>query len=152
MSLSVELPGFSQQKIELQAGFWGNSLKVNGEKAPKGSGKLEFLVKDDEGTEQTLTLKPKGIDLPVLSHNGEEYYFAKPVPKAAMIFAAILFIPLFAGGALGGGLAGGGFMLSMQMFRSDKSTGVQYLMALACAAAAWVTYLMVAGGITSLIG
>lgn len=152
MSLSIEVPGFANQKIELVAGFWANTLKVNGESPAKGPKKNEFLVKDDNGEEQVLTLKGKGVDLPVVVLKGEEYFFAKPVSTAAKIFAALFFLPLFLGGAVGGGLGAGGFMLSLQMFRSERPASMQYLLCVGCAAATWTIYLVIAGGVQSLVG
>ena len=153
MSLTIEVPGFEKQKIELKAGAFSNSLLVNGQPAVKKEGsKNEYLVEDDQGQQQLFTLKGQSVDLPLVQFNGESYYFAPPVGLGSKILIGVLLIPLFAGGAIGGGLAGAGFVMAMSAFRTEKPGWLQHLTAVGIALGAWFIYLLLAGGITAMIG
>jgi hypothetical protein len=153
MSFNVEIPGFKNQKIELKSGAFSNSLLVNGKAAPKyESSKTDYRVTDDAGTEQRVTLKGQALDLPIVEYNGETYHFAPPVSTGKKVLAGVLLVPLFAGGAVGGGLAGAGFMIALQAYRSNKPDWIQHLTALGVAVGAWVIYLFIAGGVQTLLG
>ena len=152
MDYPINIPGFENQTLLWRTGTWKNSFVANGQ-ILKGEGKKrnEFRLPDDSGEEQLITTEISFLDpVPVVLHKGERYNLAPPISMGKKIFAGILHVPLFGGGAIGGGLAAVGFMVSLSLFRSEKPPWLQYLLVFGCSALAWTLYLMAAGGIRTL--
>ncbi len=151
---TIRIPGFKEQELIWRAGFWKNSFLVNGQ-ILKGTGKKnsDYLVKNDQGEVETIRANVSlGETIPSFTHKDETYNLAPPVSTGQKIFAAVLHIPLFAGGALGGICCALGYMTSLSFFRSERPSWLRYAMVAASAFGAWMVYFVLSAGVQSLIG
>ena len=154
MDYPITIPGFEKQQLVWRTGAWKNALVLNGEAvALSDKKKREYSLTGDDGQARTVTLKYSFADpVPTVLHNGESYQIVPPVTTAQKVFAAVLHVPLFTGGAIGGGCGAAGFMMSLSFFRSKSSPFVQYLMVFGSAVLAWLAYFGLAAGFSMLIG
>lgn len=151
MDYKVNLPGFEKQELVWRTGAWKNSMVLDGSPLTgQGRRRNEYTLKDDHGHEQSVVLKSRFLDpVPIVVFGPEEYHLAPPISLAQYLFAAVLLFPLlFAGGALGGAMAGGGFLFCLSFFRSDNATWLKYLTVLGASLGVWILYLIVATAIT----
>jgi hypothetical protein len=102
----VSIPGFTRQKVEvIPPGFFtGIMLLVNGQPAPHGAHRGEYRLRDDKG--QTVTVKFRnqafGLDYPQLMVGQQFINIVPPLRWFWWVWAAVPFLLVTFGGALGG--------------------------------------------------
>ena len=114
----------------------GNELQKE-----KGKGKK---YKFDENT--ILEIKNNGIDLivPKLSINDSEVLLMRKLVWYEIASSLLPFPLLAVGGALGGGLAGAGFVINLYLLRSGENKGFNILKVVLNSIAVYVFYFIIA--------
>jgi hypothetical protein len=132
MPYPVKIEGHEYQHIELvPAGFTSpTKLLVNGQPAPKGPKRDQFMITGSDGRETIVTLKAAAMfePIPQLVVNGKTIQVVEPLKWYQWVWIAWPILLLFLGGALGG-LAGGlATVINMRVFRTDMEGLLKYLM------------------------
>lgn len=155
MQYPVQIEGFQVQQLTLKpAGFFsGTKLMLNGQPAPKGAKKGEFILKKDDGTEVTARLKNTFLDpVPqIIINDTQTIKIVEPLKWYQWLWAGLPIALLFIGGVVGAifGLVATNF--SIRVFRSDMSVALQYLAVGGISVLAAVAYLVIAMLITGLV-
>jgi hypothetical protein len=104
--IKVAIPGFANQKVEvIPPGFFrGTHLMVNGQPAPKGSRRGEYLLTDDKGQPVTVRFRNQafGLDYPQLELGKQTIHIVAPLKWYVWAWAILPFLLVTFGGALGG--------------------------------------------------
>jgi hypothetical protein len=106
MIITLTIPEFTKQKIEvIPPGFFkGSQLIVNGQPAPKGSRRGEYLLTDDRGQTVKVMFRNQafGLDYPQLLVGKQFINIVPPLKWYLWGWAAIPLLLVTFGGALGG--------------------------------------------------
>jgi hypothetical protein len=132
MRYPVRLEGFEGQTIEIQPGglFSGPKVLVNRQPAPKGSKRLEAILRRSDGTNVVVTLKQRafGLDVPQLVVDGKTIQFVRPLTWYVWVWSALPLLLVFAGGALGGIFGFFGLTMNAKIFRSQMNGLVKFVL------------------------
>ena len=133
-----------EKQVEFHQNIWTGkkSISVNGTPCQKLS-KKEFIY-NENGTAKTIQVKGNDFSGISLCMEGGEFRVTEPVKWYEYILAFTMFIivmvmgnsPKIAehfvvvGGAIGGGIAGGGAVLTLYLLKSVKNVWLKILIAL----------------------
>ena len=155
MQYPVQTEGFQAQQLTLETAglFSAAKLLLNGQPAPKGAKRGEYMVKRDDGTEVTAKLKPIFFDpVPqIIINNSQTITVVEPLHWYQWAWAGLPIALIFVGGLLGGLSGFIATSLSIQVFRSKVNPVLQYLVVGGISVLAVVAYLVVAMLIAGLI-
>lgn len=154
MGYAVNIEGFEGQQIEVKMSFWtGAKLFLNGKPAPKGSKRGEMVLQRNDGKQVIATWNPQalGLDIPQLIVDGKTIILAKPLQWYQWIWGGWPVALLFVGGALGAIAGLIAFSINAQVFRSEMSNVVKYILTAAVSGIAVVAYFIAAVIFSSLI-
>jgi hypothetical protein len=105
-SITVAIPGFTHQKVEIvPPGFFrGIQLLVNGQPAPQGSRRGEYLLTDDKGQSFSVRFRNQafGLDYPQLELGKRTIHIVDPLKWYVWAWAVLPFLLVTFGGVLGG--------------------------------------------------
>jgi hypothetical protein len=105
-AVTISIPGFARQKVEvIPPGFFkGLQLLVDGQPAPRGERRGEYLLTDDKG--QTLKARFRnqafGLDFPQLMVGKQMINIVDSLKWYWWVLAALPFLLVTFGAALGG--------------------------------------------------
>ena len=131
MTIPLYIEGFEHDDIEVQpSGFVrGPRLFLNGQPAPKGPKRNQYVLTRRDGTRTVVHLKPKLVDtIPKVIVNAEEIEIAEPLSPVRLVWSALPLILIFIGGAIGGLLGGAAAWTNVRVFRSEMSTVEKYVL------------------------
>jgi len=154
MQYPVQTEGFQAQQLTLEtAGLLsGAKLLLNGQPAPQGAKRGEFIVKRDDGTEVTAKFKPIFLDpVPqIIINDSQTITVVESLNWYQWLWAGLPIALIFVGGIMGGLFGFIATTLSIRIFRSDISPVLQYLAIGGISVLAVVSYLVVGILITGL--
>ena len=155
MQYPVPIEGFEgrQVVIETPGIFSRTKLMIDGQPAPKGAKRGQFLLRRNDGTEVTAKLKGIFLDpVPqVVINDGQTVRVVEPLTWYQWVWAGLPILLVFVGGALGGLLGFSATSLSARLYRSEISGLAQYVIVAAISIVAVMTYFIIAVFITSLL-
>lgn len=105
-AVTISIPGFARQKVEvIPPGFFkGLQLLVDGQPAPRGERRGEYLLTDDKG--QTVKARFRnqafGLDYPQLMVGRQMINIVEPLKWYWWVLVALPFLLVTFGAALGG--------------------------------------------------
>jgi hypothetical protein len=147
MRYPVQLEDFQGQNVEVEVSFWsGSKLLVNGEPAPKGEKRGEFVLQRNDGKQAVATWKPQalGFDGPQLVIDGDPVQYVEPLKWYQWVWGGIPVLLIFVGGFLGAIFGLLAFMLNAKVFRADMSGVMKYVITAGISFLAVVGYLVIA--------
>ena len=104
--ITVTLPGFKRQKVEVSPpGFFkGIQLLVNGQPATRAERRGEYLLNDDNGQSVKVRFRNQafGLDYPQMEIGKQTINIVEPLKWYWWILAALPFLLVTFGAALGG--------------------------------------------------
>ncbi|MBI5302299.1 MAG: hypothetical protein HY868_09185 [Chloroflexi bacterium] len=149
MEYLVAIEGFEGQHLSLtpQGFFTGSKLLVDGQPAPKGKKRGQFILRRNDGTEIVAQIHSAvlGLDpVPQLVVDGKTIHIAEPFKWYQLLWSGIPILLLFIGGGLGALCGATAFAINARIFRSQKSGAVKYLMTAAVTVASAATFFILA--------
>lgn len=144
MQFPLAVPGFESRQlaIELPGIFSGAKLIYNGQAAPKGPGRGQFLLLRSDGSRAAAQLKTTNFldPLPQVVIDGKAYKAAEPLKWYHWVWIALPLLLVFIGGALGGALGGAATAFNARVFRTSSSRAIQFLLSSLISEVAVVLY------------
>jgi len=146
MQFPVKIEGFEGHHLAVTSDeFISNpQLLIDGQPAPSGQKRGEFILQRSNGTEANaqLTSSYLGFDpVPRLSVDGKIIQIMEPLERIAWVWSGIPLILFFVGRILGTLFGILAFAYNVRVFRSQRSSREKYLLtALISAASAGLTY------------
>jgi hypothetical protein len=132
MQYPLSLPGFENRGLFVETGgFWsGAKIIIDGEPAPKGPKRGQFLLRRLDGTEIIAQLRVNNFldPIPQVVIDGENILIAEPLKWYQWVWGGLPFALAIIGGALGGLLGGIALVINGRVFRSDLKNPVKYLL------------------------
>jgi len=152
MNYIVNLEGFEGQKIEVQpAGLFGSAkLFVNEVEARKGPKRGEMILTRNDGKEVVAAWRNNFLDVPKLIVENKILNVAKPLAWYEWVWNGWPVVLLFGGGALGGFFGALAIVINLNLFRSQQTTWLKYLITGLISFSALVAYL-ISGIVLSLL-
>lgn len=147
MRYDVNLENFEGQNIEVDSSFFsGVKLLINGEPAPKGEKRGEFVLQSNDGRQVTAAWKPQalGMDIPQLVIDGKVINLVEPLKWYQWAWGGWIGLLVFIGGMLGGLVGFLAFVINAKIFRMDVPGALKYLLTGAVSILALVTYFVAA--------
>ena len=142
----VSIPGFENQKIELESsGFFSPSkILVDGEKAPPGEKNNEVVIQNRNGKKSKIFFQNAFFDtVPRLLVDGKIIKVVPPLKWYQYVWSGLtLFLVLF-GGALGAIISMIAFLFSIRTMRTNWRTANKYLVILGIHALTMVVYVAI---------
>ena len=155
MKYSVPVEGFSENQvvIETPGMFSGAKLLLNGQPAPKGEKRGQFVLRRDDGTEVTAKFKGMFLDsIPqVVIDDKEVIKVVEPLKWYQWVWAGLPILLIFTGGAIGAIFGVIATSISARVYRSEMATAVQYLLVGVITFVAVMLYLVIALMIASML-
>jgi hypothetical protein len=153
MLYQVNLAGLSDRKIEVQSSFFGSAkLLVDGQPAPKGTKRSQFLVRDTGGRDAIVELKTVVPDpVPQVLWAGQTIRLEKPLQWYQWLWVGVPLLLLFLGGAIGGLVGAIAVTLNVRILRSNMSGILRYVTTAFVSVAACGMYLVIARTFLSVI-
>jgi hypothetical protein len=156
MKYPVSIEGFEASQIAVETpGFFASAkLLVNGQPAPKGSKRGQYLLHRNDGAEVTAKLKNIFLDpVPQVVINDQQVIkVVEPLKWYQWLWAALPIVLVFIGGALGAVLGLIATSFNTRIFRSDMNVFAQFVIVAVISIAAVVAYFMVALLISGIVG
>jgi hypothetical protein len=155
MRYNVKLEGFEGQNIEVDSSFFsGVKLLVNGEPAPQGKKRGEFVLQKNSGEQVTAAWKQQalGFDIPQLIIDGKTINLVEPLKWYQWVWGGWPIGLVFAGGLIGAFFGVIAFALNAKVFRMDISGVMKYVLTALISFTALVIYFVIAVGIQLAIG
>ncbi len=132
MQYFVPVDGFEENQIEIKpAGYLSNAkLLVNGQEAPKGSKRGEYLLQRNDGVEVKAKFKNMLFDpIPQVVINDEQVIkVVEPLKWYQWLWASLPILLIFMGGALGAFFGIIATNISIRIYRSEMGAIAQYLL------------------------
>ncbi len=146
MNYTPVIDGFEGQDIQAKVGFWtGPKLLVNGAPAPRADDRTGMLLRRNDGRQVTATwkLQALGFEVPHLVVDGKEIILADPLRWYQWIFCALPLVLVFFGSILAAAFGVIGFSINLNIFRSDTSKPIKYVLSLLVLISTLVVYLVI---------
>jgi hypothetical protein len=123
MRHQVNLPGLADRKIEVESTIFGSPrVFVDGQPAPKGPKRAQFLLRGTDGRDSVLELKTKLPDpVPQVLWAGQTIKLEEPLAWYQWLWGGVPLLLLFLGGAIGGLVGGVAVALNLRILRSGRS-------------------------------
>lgn len=131
MKYPIAVSGCEGQQIELDFSYWtGSKILINGEKAPKGKQRLEYLVTRNDGTQTSVFLKQQalGMDAPIVKVDDQEIRVLPALKWYEWVWLGLPLIYVFLGGALPVLIGFIGLSVNVRVFRENTHTVVKYIL------------------------
>lgn len=154
MNFPVKIGGMEGQTIEVATSFWSTpKLLVNGEPAPKGARRREYILLKDDGTTSVVSWKPQlfGIDIPQLLVDNQIIPVVAPLKWYQIAWSVFPVSLLFVGGALGAIFGILGFYSNTRVFRMPMNGFYKYLITTCISLFILVVYVTLASMLTNSI-
>ena len=152
MNYPLTLEGFEGQKIEVRSSFWsGAKLLVNDMEARKGTKRGEMILTRNDGREVVAVWRNNFLDVPKLVMENKAIDVAKPLAWYEWIWNGWPIILLFGGGALGGLIGALALVTNINVFRSQQTTLLKYVVTGIISFVAVILYLILGIALTLLI-
>ena len=153
MRIPLEINGISGSlDVEPAGWFRPARLLFNGQLAPKGPKRSQYLIAGEDGINRLVQLKQVFIDpVPKVLLDGEVIQLVEPLSIFQWIWSALPIILIFFGGAIGGGIGGAAFWINTRIFRSEMSITEQYILVGLVSAIAVTVYLILGVLLTQVI-
>jgi hypothetical protein len=128
MDYPVQLEGFEGQNIVVQGAglFSGPRLLVNGEPAPKGSGRGQMVLKRNDGQELVAAFRPMFLDVPRLSVGDKVINLVQPLKWYEWAWNALPLLLILGGGLIPYVLGFAALAINLNIFRSQQGTLAKY--------------------------
>ena len=143
MRYQVNLEGISKHRIEVETpgALRGPRVLTDGQPAPKGKKRGQYLLRCDDGRESVAELKGFFLDpVPQVLWAGKKITLAEPLKWYQWIWSAVPIVLVFLGGAIGGAIGFVGTTLNVQILRSDMNGLLRYGGTALISVGAFVTY------------
>jgi hypothetical protein len=130
MQYPVQAKGFEGRQLILEAsGFFSTAkLWIDGQLAPKGPKRGQFLLRRLDGTEAIAKFRTIFLDpVPQLIIDNDIVKVVEPLKWYQWVWAGLPILLIFVGGALGAILGVLATSFNTRIFRSEMSGLVQYL-------------------------
>lgn len=155
MKYSVPVEGFAENQvvIETPGVFSGAKLLLNGQPAPKGEKRGQFVLRRDDGTEVTAKFKGMFLDsIPqVVIDDNEVIKVVEPLKWYQWLWAGLPILLIFMGGFIGAIFGVIATSFSARVYRSDMVPAAQYLVVGFITVVAVVLYFIIALIIASML-
>ena len=153
MRYQVNLVGLSDRKVEVESSVFGRArLLVDGQPAPKGSKRSQFLVRGTDGRDSIVELKTVVPDpVPQVLWAGQTIRLEEPLRWYQWLWVGVPLLLLFLGGAIGGLVGGVAVTLNVRILRSNMSGILRYAATAFVSVAACGMYLAIARTLLSAI-
>jgi len=154
MDYKVEAEGFESQQIAVASAGMFSAAKIlqNGQPAPKGKKRGEFLLTRDDGGEVVAKFGANFLDqVPPIVIDGKKINLVQPLKWYQWVWAGWPILLVFAGGALGAVLGVIATSINVRLFRSEMTAVIQYILVAVISGAAVILYLILALLIQSLL-
>ena len=154
MQYPVTIEGFEVSEIVLETPgiFSGAKLLVNGQPAPKGEKRGQYLLQQDDGTQVPAKLKGSFLDpVPQIVINDKVIKVVEPLKWYQWIWAGLPILLIFIGGFIGAIFGVVATSFSTRVFRSEMSAVLQYVLVGVISIVAVVVYFIIALMISSVL-
>jgi hypothetical protein len=155
MRFPVSLPGFEDGRLEVESGLWsGPRLLLDGQEAPRGARRGEYLLRNSLGYEEVASLKQGSFldAAPSVVFGGETYRLAPPLRWYQWAWGGLPLLLMIVGGALGGMFGAMAAAINFHIFRSSRSPALQFVGAGLVSLGAVLLYLVTAIPLTLWLG
>lgn len=154
MRYQVNLGGLAGRKVEVEtrAVFGGARVLVDGQPAPKGPRRAQFLVRGTDGRDSVLELKTSVLDpVPQVLWAGQTIKLEEALKWYQWLWSGVPLLLVFLGGAIGGLVGAVAVTLNVRILRSDMSGILRYTATAFVSVAAYGMYLAIASTFISAI-
>jgi hypothetical protein len=148
MDYPVVIEGLAGHEVMVRSSPWGaaSTLLLDGELAPPGPGRNQYLLTRKDGTEALVKFRNSLFDsVPQLVVDGKVMNVVPPLSWPTMIWCllplALCFTPGFDGIMLGFA----GSWINTRIFRTERTTTQKYLLTAFVSLAAGGVYLLLSG-------
>lgn len=145
MSYPLFVPGFENHDVEVKpSGFaHGPRLLLNGNPAPRGPKRHQYVLTLPSGSKSVVQLKPSLLDpVPKVMVDGEQIEIVEPLAVFQLIWSGLPLLLLFIGGAIGGLIGGGAYWTNLLVFRSEMRSAEKYILTALISGIAVVLFLI----------
>ena len=129
MQHSIQVEGFEGRRLTVESSGWlsGPRLTIDGQPAPKGPKRGQFLLPRNDGVVVIAQLRGVFVDpIPQITIDGKPIKIAEPLPWYVWAWSGLPLVLLFIGGALGGGLGAAAMTINGRIFRADLHTALKF--------------------------
>lgn len=151
MLYPVDIEGFESRQLAIKAaGLFltpGPKLMIDGQLAPKGPQRGQYLLRRNDGTEVVAQLRSVllGFDpVPQLIIEDQQISVVEPLRWYEWLWSGLPLLLLLLGGGLGALAGGVAFTVNIRVFHSQMSSFTKYAAAVAVSIAAVVAYFVLA--------
>jgi hypothetical protein len=126
MRYQMNLAGVSGRKIEVESTIFGGSkLLVDGQPAPKGSKRSQFIVSGTDGRDSVVEFKTVLPDpVPQVLWAGQTIRLEEPLSWYQWLWVCIPLVLMLVGGAIGGLVGAVAMTMNIRILRSNNMSGV----------------------------
>jgi len=153
MQYKVEAEGFESQQVAVESAGVVTAAKIllNGQPAPKGKKRGEFLLTRDDGQEVVAKFGANFLDqVPAIIIDGKKINLVEPLKWYQWVWAGWPIALVFVGGAIGAVLGVIATSINVRLFRSEMTAVTQYILVAVISGLAVILYLVIALLIQSL--
>jgi hypothetical protein len=128
MRYQLNLVGLSDRRVEVEASVFGGArLLVDGQPAPKGPKRSQFLVRGTDGRDSVVELKTIVPDpVPQVLWAGQTIRLEEPLKWNQWLWVGVPLLLVFLGGAIGGLVGAVAVTLNGRIVRSNLSGILRY--------------------------
>lgn len=146
MRYQTNLVGLSDRRIEVESSvFGGSKLLVDGQPAPKGPKRSQFLVRGTDGRDSVVELKKVLPDpVPQVLWAGQTIRLEEPLAWYQWLWVCIPLVLMFVGGAIGGVVGAVAMTINTRILRSKLSGLLRYATTAIVSALAGGAYVVIA--------
>jgi hypothetical protein len=155
MDYPVVIEGFEDHEIAVRSSPWASAstLLVDGEMAPPGPRRNQYLLTRKDGTEALVKFRNGLFDsVPQLVVDGKVMNVVPPLSWPTMIWCLLPLGLCFTPGIDGIMLGFGGSWINTRIFRTEMSTSQKYLVTALISLAAAALYLLLTGQWGNVLG
>jgi hypothetical protein len=145
MRYQANLAGLSDRRIEVESSIFGGSkLLVDGQPAPRGSKRSQFLVRATDGRDSVVELKTVLPDpVPQVLWAGQVIRLEEPLAWYQWLWVCIPLVLMFVGGAIGGLIGAVAATINARVLRSKMSGILRYITTAIISVAAGGAYVVI---------
>jgi hypothetical protein len=146
MRYQMNLVGLSDRKVEVESSiFGGPRLLVDGQPAPKGPKRSQFLVRGTDGRDSVVELKTTLPDpVPQVLWAGQTIRLEDPLKWYQWLWVGLPLALMFLGGGIGGLVGAVAVTVNVRILRSNMSGILRYAATAIVSIAACGMYLAIA--------
>lgn len=154
MIYPVQISGFEGRDIRVENNSLSgrNTLLIDGQPAPAGLKRGQFLLRSADGREVVASFKSAFPDTtPILIVDGQPIHLVEKLKPYEMVWACFPLVLIFVGGLIGGILGGLGSALNLQIFRAKIPLVARYALAALITVVCFTAWVVIATPIQSAI-